>query len=113
MSSQEKIRATLTSRHYPGDPAQAPDRLYVIRPRHLLSGHRRQWVIADLYGEQHQRLLVHQVEGYRVRTNALGGDIDLLIDRAFFTVCDMNQQRAYELLWTALIEAHDGLNQAP
>jgi len=55
---------------------------------------------------------VEQVEGYRMRTNTPGGDIELLIDREFFAVWDTDQKRAYDLFWAALREAHDQLNRA-
>jgi len=57
-------------------------------------------------------LLVEQIESYRMRTNTPGSDIELFIPREFFEVWGIDQKRAYELLWTALREAHDQLNRA-
>lgn len=106
MSSEKKIRATLSSQHRLGDPKDAPDRMFTVRPKEPIAGHpQKDWIISDIHDGQ-DRYVVEEVEGYRFGTDIPSGDIEIFIDLEFFEAYGVDQKRAAYLLWSVLIDAN-------
>jgi len=100
MSVDKTIRATLTSQHYPGDPDDAPHRIFQVTPVVPFAHISRLDRLCDREGDIVDAVAVHR----SMTRSDEATPIEIEIEHDFFLDDDVDRPRAYDHLLIALCD---------